>query len=65
MKVKFQKLDKCNEIQTQTNLGIDNKNIINNTSKKIIPLEERIKNYKGTNLAKKFSWDEPRGKEIF
>lgn len=35
-----------------------NKNISKET------LKDKIKKYKGPNLAKDFSWDEPRGKEI-
>ena len=36
----------------------------NNKNKKQKDLKERIKNYKGPNLAKEFKWDEPRGKEF-
>lgn len=30
-----------------------------------ISLEEKFKEYKGENLAKEFTWDESRGKEIW
>ena len=50
MKIKFKKIYKIR--------------VINKTSKKFISLEERIKKYKGPNLTKEFSWDEPKGKEI-
>ena len=30
-----------------------------------ISLKEKFEKYKGTNLAKDFVWDEPRGKEIW
>ena len=44
---------------------IDDKIVISKTKKKKISLEERFKIYKGKNLAKEFSWDEPRGKELW
>lgn len=39
--------------------------IISKVKKQSLTLEERIKNYKGPNLAKEFSWDEPQGREIW
>lgn len=39
--------------------------IISKVKKRPVSLEERIKSYKGPNLAKDFSWDEPQGKEIW
>ena len=44
---------------------IEDKIIISKPAKKKISLEERFKSYKGENLAKDFSWDEARGKEIW
>lgn len=43
----------------------NDKIIISKIEKQPISLEERIKAYKGSNLSKKFSWDESRGKEIW
>lgn len=43
----------------------DNKVIINIPKKRKISLEKRFKEYYGMNLAKDFSWDESRGKEIW
>lgn len=43
----------------------DGKIIISKSMNKKISLEERFKKYKGENLAKEFSWDEPRGNEIW
>lgn len=43
----------------------DNRIVIEK-KKNSISFNERIKNYKGPNLAKEFKWDdEPRGKEIW
>ena len=39
--------------------------IISKVKRQSLSLEERIKNYKGPNLAKKFNLDEPQGKEIW
>ena len=39
--------------------------IISKVKKQNLALEERIKQYKGPNLAKDFCWDEPKGKEIW
>lgn len=38
--------------------------IISKVKKQSLSLEERIKQYKGQNLAREFSWNEPQGKEI-
>jgi len=43
----------------------DDKIIITKPKKTKISLEERFKKYSGENLAKEFTWDEPRGKEIW
>lgn len=43
----------------------DEKIVISIPKKQKISLEERFKRYNGDNLAKEFSWDEPRGKEIW
>lgn len=43
----------------------EEKIVISIPKKKKISLEERFKNYHGDNLAKDFSWDDPRGKEIW
>lgn len=43
----------------------DEQIIITKLKKKHISLEERIKEYKGENLSKDFSWDEAKGKEIW
>ena len=39
--------------------------IISKSKNNVISLEERFKKYKGENLAKEFSWDNPRGNEIW
>ena len=43
----------------------DNKLIIIKKEKVKISLKDRIEKYKGPNLSKEFSWDEPVGKEIW
>lgn len=43
----------------------EDKIIISKPLKKKLSLEEKFLNYKGTNLAKEFSWDEPKGKELW
>lgn len=43
----------------------DDKIIISIPKKKKISLSERFKNYNGKNLAKDFSWDDNKGKEIW
>lgn len=43
----------------------DEKIVISVPKKQKISLEERFKRYNGDNLSKDFSWDEPRGKEIW
>ena len=48
------------------NLDYENdKIIITKQKRKKISLEERFKQYKGENLAKDFSWDEPKGREVW
>ena len=44
---------------------VDDKIIITKQKNVKISLEERFKEYNGDNLAKDFSWDEARGKEIW
>ena len=39
--------------------------IISKSKNNVISLEERFKKYKGENRAKEFSWDNPRGNEIW
>lgn len=79
MKVTIQKLRNSDEIRisgsilslnikTNDILDIeqkDDKIVISIPKKKEIFLEERFKNYYGDNLSKKFSWDEPAGKELW
>lgn len=43
----------------------DDKIIISKIKKNKISLEERFSKYNGENLAKDFSWDNARGKEIW
>ena len=41
----------------------EDKIIITKSNKEKISLNERFNNYNGKNLAKEFSWDNPKGKE--
>lgn len=43
----------------------DDKIIISIPKKKKISLADKFKEYKGNNLAKDFSWDDVKGKEIW
>ena len=43
----------------------EDKIIITKSNKEKISLSERFNNYNGKNLAKEFSWDDPKGKEIW
>ena len=43
----------------------EDKILITRPQKEKISLEERFANYKGENLAKEFSWDDAKGKEIW
>ena len=43
----------------------NDKIIISKISKNKISLEERFEKYNGKNLAKDFSWDDAKGKEIW
>lgn len=55
-------------IKTNDILNIEqeeDKIVIRIPKKKKISLEERFKKYQGENLTKEFSWDEPKGKEIW
>ncbi len=44
---------------------VEDKIIISKSNNRKISLRDRFKNYEGENLAKEFSWDSPRGKEIW
>ena len=44
---------------------IEDKIIISKPVKSKISLAEKFKEYNGVNLAKEFSWDDARGKEIW
>ena len=72
MEVKLQKWGNSSGIRIPSNilksLNIkqeEDKIIISIPKKKKISLEERFKDYKGKNLAKEFSWDEPMGRELW
>ncbi len=43
----------------------DDKIIISKPKKEKISLEERFSKYNGENLAKDFTWNNPKGKEIW
>lgn len=43
----------------------ENRVVISKSIKSKISLKEKFKKYNGNNLAKEFSWDEPRGKELW
>ena len=43
----------------------ENKIIISKPKKVKISLADKFANYKGDNLAKEYTWDEARGKEIW
>ena len=43
----------------------DDKIVLSKSKSKKISLKERFENYKGNNLAKEFSWDDPIGEEIW
>lgn len=43
----------------------DDKIIIRKPKKKKISIEKKFAEYNGENLAKEFSWDDARGKEIW
>ena len=43
----------------------DEKIVISKSNKKKISLVDRFNEYNGEDLTKEFSWDEPRGKEIW
>ncbi len=50
----------------KVDLRYENDEIIISKPKRVkISLEERFENYNGENLAKDFTWDEPKGKEIW
>ena len=44
---------------------VEDKIIISKPKKKKISLAEEFKNYYGENLAKDYSWDDARGREIW
>lgn len=70
MKAKLQKWKNSNGIRIQSNflkslnLKIDDMVILEQNDEKI-SLKKRFETYKGENLAKDFSWDNPKGKEIW
>ncbi len=43
----------------------DGKIIITRSNKNKISLQDLFDQYKGSNLAKDFEWDEPRGREVW
>ena len=43
----------------------ENKIIISKSNNKKISLQDKFKEYHGENLAKAFTWDEDRGREIW
>ena len=63
MKLKLHKSENSNGIKNNI-LKTNDKEIISKVSKEKISLEEKFLKYKGKNLAKEFTWDNPRGKEI-
>ena len=80
MKIRLQKWGNSNGIQIphnflkslnlktndKVNLNYENnKIIITKPKKEKISLKERFVQYSGENLAKDFSWDEAKGKEIW
>ena len=44
---------------------VEDKIIISKKVKSKISLDEKFKEYNGQNLAKEFSWDDARGKELW
>ena len=60
--LKSQKLKENGVIELKED---ENRIIITKQEGQTISLLERFKNYKGDNLAKEFTWDEPRGEEIW
>ena len=44
---------------------VEDKIIITKSKDRKVSLEKLFDKYKGKNLAKEFTWDEPRGKEIW
>ena len=44
---------------------VDDKIIISKSKKKKIILAERFEKYNGKNLSKEFTWDDPKGNEIW
>ncbi len=61
----FLKSLKLNKDEEVNMIQEEDKIIISKIKNKPISLKDRIKNYDGDNLCKDFSWDEPRGKEIW
>ncbi len=55
-------------LKTNDKVGLkyeDDKIIISKLEKEKISLKEKFSKYKGENLAKEFTWDDPKGKEIW
>lgn len=46
-------------------LNFENNKIIISKPKKKTTLKERFEKYKGENQTKSFTWDEPKGKELW
>ena len=46
-------------------LNFENNKIVISKPKNKITLKERFKKYNGENQAKNFTWDEPKGKELW
>lgn len=44
---------------------VDDKIVISKSKKKKIILSERFEEYNGKNLSKEFTWDDPKGNEIW
>lgn len=64
MKLKLQKRENSKGIRIPNNILIS-LNLKTNVPKEKISLEERFLKYKGENLAKDFTWDNHKGKEIW
>lgn len=64
MKTRIEKKNNLLEIANNIS-NIKEDYIIGIPEKKKISLEERFKNYKGSNFTKEFSWDKSVGKEVW
>lgn len=61
----FARIRILSTILKSLNLKINDKIIITKPKKVKMSLEERFAKYKGKNLAKDFTWDNSKGKEIW